>query len=108
MGFHCSIMQGNIYGGLKYGTRIRRIVSGEQAWIGSALYGDDIASCIEDFGDDFYTNMIKQNKNRFWKDVFLSWQFVCYNNTRWKMDKNFQAYMVHPSSHWDVQMVILQ
>ena len=39
---------------------IRRIVSGEQAWIGimNALYGNNIASCIEDFGDDFYTNMI--------------------------------------------------
>ena len=58
---------------------IRRIVSGEQAWIGimNALYGNNIASCIEDFGDDFYTNMIKENKNHFWKDVFLSWQFVC-------------------------------
>ena len=84
------IMQGNIYGGLNMlnlekfvmslkCSWIRRIVSGEQAWIGimNALYGNNIASCIEDFGDDFYTNMIKENKNHFWKDVFLSWQFVC-------------------------------
>ena len=49
------------------------------AWIDilNVLYGNNIASCIEDFGDDFYTNMMKENKNHFWKDVFLSWKFVC-------------------------------
>ena len=79
------IMQGNIYDGLNMlnlekfvmslkCSWIRRIVSGEQAWIGimNALYGNNIASCIEDFGDDFYTNMIKENKNHFRIDVFLS------------------------------------
>ena len=60
------IMQGNVYGGLSMlnlekflmslkCSWIRRIVSGEQAWICimKALYGNDIASCIENFGDDF-------------------------------------------------------
>ena len=47
------------------------MVSGEQAWICimKALYGNDIASCIEDFGDDFYidtcTCMIKEDKTIF-------------------------------------------
>ena len=41
-----------------------------------ALYGNDIASCFEDFWDDFYTDMIKEYKNHA-KDEFLSWHFVC-------------------------------
>ena len=28
----------------------------------NALYGNNVASCIEAFGDDFYINMIKEIK----------------------------------------------
>ena len=43
----------------------------------NALYGNNIVRCIEYFGDDFYTNLMREDTDHFWIDVFLSWQFVC-------------------------------
>ena len=84
------VMQSNINGGLNMinlesfitclkCTWFRRILQGEQAWMSifEGQFGKNIGNSIEDFGDDFYTQLIKDSKNEFWKDVFLSWQKIC-------------------------------
>ena len=60
-------------------TWFRRILQGKQAWISifEGQFGKNFGNSIEDFGDDFYTQLTKDSKNEFWKDVFLSWQKIC-------------------------------
>ena len=48
-------------------TWFRRVIQGEQAWISifEGQFGKNIGNSIEDFGDDFYTQLIKDSKNEF-------------------------------------------
>ena len=53
---------------------IRRLILNNNPWnhILNATYNKDIAKCIVDFGDEYLEKLIKENKNKFWTDVFCA------------------------------------